>query len=154
MSDARKPVRRVACHVSHGPLVENLLRNPDFLGYYLDHVEHLIDTDLRPEAVSDVMVGASPSALWPRVSQAAYLESDTPHGRPFTGRQYTNDQVYRCGFAQHELERGADRIEGIVHFVRMRRDRAADQLTRLRQRWPRGSSGAEFTGLPEPLPEA
>lgn len=139
---------------SHIPLVENLLRHPDFVAYYLDHVEHLLDTELRPDDVADLMVGPSPSALWSRVSRSAYLESDTPHGRPVTGRQFSNDQVYWSGFAQHELVRPGNRIEGIVHFVRMRRDRAAEQLARLRGTWPRGASGAAFTGLPEPLPVA
>jgi hypothetical protein len=100
------------------------------------------------------MVGPSPSALWSRVSQAAYLESDTPHGPPFTGRQFTNDQIYWNAFAQHELVRPGNRIEGIVHFVRMRRDRATAQLAQLRGTWARGVTGAEFTGLPEPLPAA
>lgn len=134
------------------PLVENLLRNPDFVAYYLDHVEQLLDTEFRPEFIADLMVGATPSALWSRVARSAYLEADTPHGRPFTGRQFTNDQVYWSGYAQHELVRPDSRIEGIVHFVRMRRDRAAEQLTRLRRTWPRGASGAVFTGVPEPLP--
>jgi hypothetical protein len=58
----------------------------------IDHVGHLFDTELRSERVVDLMVGPSPSALWSRVSQAAYLESDTPHGPPFTGRQFTNDR--------------------------------------------------------------
>lgn len=136
------------------PLVENLLRHPDFVRYYLDHVEHLLDTELRPEAVTELMVGGSPSALWPRLSHGAYLESDTPHGWPFTGRQFTNDEVYRSGFLQHERVGGSYRVDGIVHFVRVRRDRAADQLRELRRRWPRGSSGADFTGVPEPLPTA
>jgi hypothetical protein len=139
---------------SHIPLIENLLRHPDFVAYYLDHVEHLLDTELRPDHVSELMVGASSSSLWSRVSRAAYLESDTPHGRPFTGRQFTNDEVYSSAYAQHELVRPGNRVEGIVHFVRMRRDRAGEQLAELRRTWPRGASGAVFTGMPEPLPRA
>ena len=44
--------------------------------------------------------------LWDRVSQAAYLESGTPDGPPFTGRQFTNDEVYRSGVRQQELRHG------------------------------------------------
>ena len=84
--------------------------------------------------------------LWDRVSQAAYLESDTPGGQPFTGRQFTNDEVYRSGREQQELRRGDAKTEGIIHYVRMRHDRARAQLAELRRDHPAGASGADFSG--------
>jgi hypothetical protein len=134
------------------PLVRNLLRNDDFLQYYLDHVEHLLDSVFTPESIC-AEIGCGGGGLWQRVSQAAYLESDTQFGSPFTGRQFTNDEVYRAGYRQHELRRADSKIEGIFHYVRMRYDRAREQLSALRQTHPRGASGATFPGVLEALPE-
>ena len=133
------------------PLVQHLLRNPDFLRYYLDHVEFLLDTEVNPDAVAAV-IGAGDGGLWDRVARSAYLESDTPHGGPFTGRQFTNHEVYRSDFLQEELRRGEEKAEGIVHYVRMRHDRARAQLADLRRDHPAGSSGATFPATLEPLP--
>jgi hypothetical protein len=83
-------------------------------------------------------IGArSEDGLWHRVRQAAYLESDTPYGRPFTGRRYSNDEVYQSGCRQRELQHGKKNIEGIVHYVRMRHDSARAQLKWLRRTMPR-----------------
>jgi hypothetical protein len=133
------------------PLVQHLLRNRDLLRYYLDHVEFLLDTEVNPDAVAAV-IGAGGGGLWDRVARSAYLESDTPHGWPFTGRQFTNHEVYRSDFLQEELRRGEEKAEGIVHYVRMRHDRARAQLADLRRDHPAGSSGATFPATLEPLP--
>ena len=76
-----------------------------------------------------------------RVRQAAYLESDTPHGQSFTGRRYSNDEVYQSGGRQRQLRHGKKRMEGIVHYVRMRHDSARAQLKRLRRTMPRTIDG-------------
>jgi hypothetical protein len=131
------------------PLVQHLLRNRDFLRYYLDHLEHLLDTVFNPAAIA-AAIGTG--GLWDTVAQAAYLESDSPHGQPFTGRQFTNHEVWRSGHEQHELRRGDEKAEGIVHYVRMRHDSARRQLTELRRDHPAGASGATFPGSLEPLP--
>ncbi len=136
---------------SHLPLVQNLLRHRDFRRYYLDHVEHLLDTVFTPDAV-DAVLGAGGGGLWDRVSRGAYLEADTPYGAPFTGRQFTNDEVYRNGFTQQELRHGEEFALGIHHYVRMRYDTARAQLTQARGADPSGSSGATFPTSPEPLP--
>jgi hypothetical protein len=91
------------------PLVQHLLRNRDFLRYYLDHLEHLLDTVFNPAAIA-AAIGTG--GLWDTVAQAAYLESDSPHGQPFTGRQFTNHEVWRSGHEQHELRRGDEKAEG------------------------------------------
>jgi hypothetical protein len=134
------------------PLVRNLLRQPEFRRYYLDHVEHLLDTVLAPAAVDAVLGGEGGGGLWDRVSRGAYLESDTPYGWPFTGRQFTNDEVYRSGVTQEELRHGDEFALGVHHYVRMRYDSAREQLDRLRRTDPSGSSGATFPTTPEPLP--
>ena len=41
-----------------------------------------------PEAVAVQIGPRSEDGLWYRVRQAAFLESDTPDGRPFTGRRF------------------------------------------------------------------
>ncbi len=141
-----------ANRTSRIPLVQNLLRNQDFLRYYLDHLEHLLDTAFTPAAIAQAMGTGGGGGLWERVCHAAYLEADTPHGQPFTGRQFTNDEVYRSGYEQNELRHGDAKIEGIIHYVRMRYDRAREQLAALRTTHPRGASGATFSGMMEALP--
>jgi hypothetical protein len=133
------------------PLVQHLLANRDLLRYYLDHLEYLLDTDFNPAAV-EAVIGAGGGGLWDRVAQAAYLESDSPNGTPFTGRQFPNDEVYRAGHQQQELRRGEEKAEGIVHYARMRHDSARAQLAVLRRDHPAGASGAAFPTAPEPLP--
>jgi len=136
---------------SHIPLVRNLLRNRTFRRYYLDHLEHLLDTVFNPDSI-DSMIGTETAGLWARVRSAAYLESDTPNGWPFTGRQYTNDEVYHSAFKQYELRHGETFVLGIHHYVRMRYDRARQQLALLRQTDPAGSSGASFPAEPTAVP--
>ena len=138
-----KPDRR-----SHIPLVQNLLANHDFAQYYLDHLEYLLDAAFTPAAVAARMGTPDGNGLWQRVDQAAYLEADTPYAAAFTGRQFTNDEVYRGGFAQEYLRHGNSSIEGIYHFVRMRRDSARAQLQTLRATYPAGASGAHFGPAP------
>jgi CotH kinase protein len=130
------------------PLVTNLLANTELRRYYLDHLEHLLDTVFTVEAVDAVIgfdgAGSATGGLWDQVATSAYLESDTPFGWPATGRQFVNDEVYRAASQQQELRRGG-LILGIHHYVRMRYDRAREQLQDLRRRDPSGSSGATFT---------
>ena len=134
------------------PLVQNLLRNPHYRGYYLDHLAYLLDTQFNPGAVEAQIARDSGDGLWGRVSQAAYLESTTPYGAPFTGRQFTNDEVYRAGCRQNELHHGQEKADGIMNYVRMRYDRARQQLAEVRKTTPRGAGG--FPATMEPLPAA
>jgi hypothetical protein len=141
-------------HTSDIPLVQNVLRNHDFCQYYLDHLEHLLETVFDPDQIAAQIGPDGGPGLWERVCHAAYLEADTPWDPPFTGRQFTNDVVYRTGCLHNELRDGDAHVEGIVHYVRMRRDRAREQLETLRPRFPSGASGATFTGVMETLPDA
>jgi CotH kinase protein len=134
------------------PLVQNLLRNREYRGYYLDHLEHLLETEFNPRAIAALIEPGPGGGLWGRVRQGAYLEAETPHGRPFTGRQFTNDEVYRTGCRQHELRRGRRKVDGIVHYVRMRRDSARQQLKLLRATMPRAAGGDAFPATMETLP--
>jgi hypothetical protein len=136
------------------PLVQNLLKNEDFKRYYLDHLEYLLDTIFCPGAFSAQIGDEGGGGLWDRTRQAAYLESDTPHGSPFTGRQFTNHQVYNSGLKQYELIGGNYKVEGIVHYVRMRHDSAREQLAKLRKRYPSGAGGEIFSGVMETLPKS
>src|SRR5262249_57668635 len=125
-------------------LVKTRRANPGYRQYYLDHLEFLLDTQFNPAAVGGQIAADSDDGLWGRVHQAAYLESATPYGQPFTGRQFTNDEVYQSGCKQNELRHGPEKADGIVHYVRMRYDSARQQLAQLRTATPRGSSGAGF----------
>lgn len=121
------------------PLLTHLLANPRFRRYYLDHVEHLLDTVFTPAAVD-----RSLALLWDRVAQSAYLESPTPFQAPPTGRQWSNHEVYLAAAQQQELRHGETFALGIHHYVLMRYDSARAQLAELRRRDPAGSSGAVF----------
>jgi hypothetical protein len=137
-------------HTSRIPLVQNLFANPDFAQYYLDHLEYLLETNFTPRAICAQMGTPDGDGLWQRVSPAAYLESDSPYGAPFTGRQFSNDEVFRAGYAQNELRLGNAYVPGIYHDVRMRYDSARAQLTQLRRHYPAGTSGASFPAVHEP----
>jgi hypothetical protein len=137
---------------SHIPLVQNLLRNHDYRQYYLDYLEHMLDTEFNPGAIATRIGTKSEAGLWERVRQAAYLESDTPGGRPFTGRQFSNDQIYWSGCRQREMRQGRKKAEGIVHYVRMRRDSAHAQLKQIRRTMPRRIDG--FAPAARPLDRA
>jgi hypothetical protein len=139
-------------HTSDIPLVQNLLSNHDYRRYYLDYLEHMLDTEFNPKTIAAQIGRPSGGGLWDRVRQAAYLESDTPHGRPFTGRQFTNNEVYWSGYRQHELRHGRKKMEGILHYVRMRRDSARTQLKKLRRTIP-PAAGSLPAGM-KPIPRA
>ena len=134
------------------PLVQNLLRNRGYRQYYLDYLEHLLDTEFNPGAFSQLIAAGSGDGLWGRVCRAAYLESATPYGQPFTGRQFTNDEVYLSGCQQNELRHGQEKADGIINYVRMRRDSARQQLEQLRKQTPRGTDRASFPATMEALP--
>ena len=134
------------------PLVQNLLRNRGYRQYYLDYLEFLLDTQFNPDAFSQQIAADSGDGLWGRVCQAAYLESATPYGQPFTGRQFTNDEVYLSGCKQNELRHGQEKAEGIINYVRMRHDSARQQLDPLRKATPRAAGTASFPATAEPLP--
>jgi hypothetical protein len=135
------------------PLIRNLLKNPAFLRYYLDSLEHMLDCCVNERWINERLGDdGQKKGLWQRVRTSAFLESDTPRGAPHTGRQWTNDQVFHNGFAHHELRSGTQVTLGILHFVRMREASAREQLRTLRATHPRGSSGATFPAKPAPLP--
>jgi hypothetical protein len=135
------------------PLVQNLLANHDLAQYYLDHIEYLLDTDFTPAAIPARMGVPDGSGLWQRVIPSAYFEADFPNSAPFTGRQFTNDEVYRSGYVQQELRHSNGFVLGIYHYVRMRYDSARAQLATLRATFPAGASGGQFPGTLEPVPE-
>jgi len=134
------------------PLIQNLFRNQVYRQYYLDAVEHLLDIEFNPDAIAAVISPDSDTGLWARVRQAAFLESDTPYGAPFTGRQFTNDEVYRAACKQMEIQHDKARIDGILNYVRMRFDSARAQLKELRKTIPRGAGADRFPSTMEPLP--
>ncbi len=132
---------KVNRHIPKIPLVRNVLRNHDYRQYYLDYMEYMLDTEFNPTAIAAQIGPRAEDGLWHRVRQAAYLESDTPDGRPFTGRRYNNDEVNQSECRQRELRRGKKTMEGIVHYVRMRHDSARAQLKRQRRTMPRAADG-------------
>jgi len=134
-------------------LVQNLLANHDFAQYYLDHLEHMLDTDFTTAAFRARMGTPDGPGLWQRVIPSAYLEADFPNSPPFTGRQFTNDEVYRGGYVQQELRHANAFVLGIHHYVRMRYASAREQLAILRKTYPAGASGAQFTGTVESVPQ-
>lgn len=143
----RRPGR--SDRTSRIPLVSNLMANHDLAEFYLDRVEQLLDTSFSTTAISARMGTPDGRGLWQRVCRSAYLESDSPFGQPFTGRQFSNDEVYRAGFGHHELHHANASILGIYHYVRMRYDSARGQLDRLRAQGYR--SGVSIPSGPGPV---
>lgn len=136
------------------PLIENLLANRAFRAYYLDHLDYLLDTTFNTERVRGQIGTEGSGGHWDRVRHAAYLEADGPSLAPHTGRRFTNEQVYWNGYRHHELDAFGMFTLGIEHYVRMRHDRAREQLEALRQELPEGESGIDFPADPTPIPEA
>jgi hypothetical protein len=136
------------------PLVENLLKNDHFRAYYLDFIEHSLDTGFNERWITERIGQEGGGGLWDQVRNAAFLESDSAAGTPHTGRQFTNDQVYWNGYEHHELDQAGQHTTGILHYVRMRHDSARAQLDRLRKKTPAGSSDASFPAAPTALPAA
>jgi hypothetical protein len=134
------------------PLVQNLLSNHDYRQYYVDYIEYLLDTMFSPKMIAAQIGREFEGGLWDRVRQASYLESTTPDGRPFTGRKFTNHEVYWNGYRQRELWHGKAKIEGILHYVRMRRDSTRAQLKEIRRTMPCATDSGDFPGTMEPLP--
>jgi hypothetical protein len=143
---------KVNRHIPKIPLVRNVLRNHDYRQYYMDYMEHMLDTEFNPRAFAAQIGARSDDGLWSRVRKAAYLESDSPHGRASTGRRYSNDEVYQHGCRQHQLRHGKKTVEGIAHYVRMRHDSARAQLKQLRRTMPRTVD--DFSPAAEQLPWA
>ena len=136
------------------PLVHNLLRNRDYRQSTWT-TWNSCSTPSSTRAPSPRRSRPSPAAgCGSRVCQAAYLESGTPGGQPFTGRQFTNDEVYRSGWKQYELRHGKEKAEGIIHYVRMRHDSARQQLAQLRGATPRANGSAGFPAAMEALPRS
>jgi hypothetical protein len=133
------------------PLITNLLKNQDYLRYYLDHVDYMLDCCVNEQWVTQ-RIGDDTRGLVDRVRHGAYLEANGPTAAAHTGRQFTNDQVYWNGFQHHELRTGSQLTLGILHFVKMRSTAAKEQLDTYRVTHPRGSSGAMFPATREPLP--
>lgn len=130
------------------PMVANVLANREFRRYYLDHLEHLLDTVFTVATIDERLGLGATAGLWQRVSTSAYLESATPFGAPSTGRQWVNHEVYLNGNAQNELRHGETFAAGIHHYVLMRCESARRQLAVLRRNDPAGSSGVTFPAIP------
>jgi hypothetical protein len=109
------------------PLMKRVFAKPENKAFYLDTLERLNDSVFTERWVSREI-----DALWSRVEKSAFLESDTEHGAPHTGRQWTNHQIWQHGHEQWELNRDRTHIEGILHFVKMRHDSVKRQISEQR----------------------
>lgn len=110
-----------------------------------------LDLQDRPQERRALPELGEPARLPDEGVQPAHVGQPDPS---HTSRQFTNDELSRHGFGQHELRRGAAFILGIEHFVRIRHESVEQQLRQIRRDrgLPRGSSGATFPVSPEPLP--
>src|SRR5262249_18623160 len=103
---------------SNLPLVRHLLDNPDYLAYYLDSIEYLVDTIFNEEAISALIGTEDGPGFRARAQSAAFLEANGGNRSTIpahTGRQFTNDEVYENGFLYNELNHGSFHEEGIIH---------------------------------------
>jgi hypothetical protein len=130
--DWSKTTRRPDGKPNPIPLVDNLLKNPSFRAYYLDHVEKLLDDGFNVADIEKSIGDEGKNGIWDNVRAASYEEADGPTTPPHTGRQFTNDQVYWNGFRGFALWNGQQYTPGIIDFVRAREKSARDELRALR----------------------
>jgi spore coat protein CotH len=137
------------------PLIKNILKNKDFMAYYLDHMQWLLTNHFRESWFEEQIGNEGSGGIWDTIRHSVYLESDTETGFPHTGRQFTNEQVYWNGFRHEELDRGGQFILGIRHYVTMRNDTAWEDVYKWRENMnlPEGSSGVTFPELQSTIPE-
>ena len=135
------------------PLVHNLLRNRDYRQYYLDYLEYPARHPVQPRGVRRAdRARIRQRAVEPGIARPPTSSRPRPNGQPFTGRQFTNDEVYRSGWKQYELRHGKEKAEGIIHYVRMRHDSARQQLEQLRGPRPGPTAARASRPRLEPLP--
>ena len=111
------------------PLVQNLLANHDFAQYYLDHIEHLLDTDFTPAALGRGWVSPTSRAVAARhparrtsrrtSRHSRAVHRTAVHQRRGLPRRATNST--NCATATSSSS-------GIYHYARMRYDSAREQL--------------------------
>ncbi len=122
-------------------LAKRVLENPDFRAYYCDFIAWFLEERFTPDWFAQKR-----GALWKRLEQTVYLESQSPFGPPDTARPWTNDEVYRHAISDQQLDASGSsavsglQVLGIAEFVRQRREKALAQL-KLEQL---GSSGIDF----------
>lgn len=109
------------------PLMKRVFAKAENKAFYLDTLERLNESVFTEQWVQREL-----DKLWPRIEKAAFLESDSEHGAPHTGRQWTNDEVWQHGHESSELNRDQTHIEGIIHFVKMRHDSVKRQISEQR----------------------
>jgi len=117
--------------VSSLPLLTNLMKNKEARTYYLDFMEYFINTSFTEKNISSNL-----DRLWKLIEKSVFLESDSPQGAPHTGRQFTNDEVYKHGKEQNEINKNNMHAEGIIHYVKMRRTSALEQIKKQRGTYP------------------
>ncbi|MBN1948001.1 MAG: CotH kinase family protein [Bradymonadales bacterium] len=146
-------ITRQAYHHSRLPLLVNILRNEVFLQYYLDHIDYMMDA-IFTEAWFEQQIGASgEGGLWDLLEPSALLEAEEDDSQPFTGRQFTNNQLVQNGYEGRELWQDNNHSLGILQYVHLRRQSVESQLVQWRQRFPTGSSGVSFPQQPGEIPE-
>ena len=125
------------------PLINNVLKNEVFKKYYIDHIEHMLDTVFNVPAIAARIGTEGGDGLWERqVRYAAYEEATGSKSQPSTGRQWTNDQLYWNGYRGVALDRGSSHIDGIQTFVAERHDSARTEIDAIRA----GPAGALLGG--------
>jgi len=119
---------------------KNLLANDHFKAYALDFMEHLLKTDFTP-----AKIGGKAEKLFERKKEAAYLESDTPTGRPHTNRPFTNDQIYKANKELWTIRQDGLNAIAIPEFVEWRSASARHQISQIRKDF-HVRSGVDFAG--------
>jgi hypothetical protein len=127
---------------------KNLLQNDHFKAYALDYMEHLLSSK---DGFNHDAIKARVDQLWPERWNATVKESDTPNGRPRTGRWATNDQIWKLGHPQtmdlqketlHLPDQGIW-VPSIPVWVAAREQEARRQLGEIRQTF-QGHAGVDF----------
>jgi hypothetical protein len=120
--------------------------------YYLDFLEHFLDTHFRPDVVENEIK----ASVWTTIEKAAFLESDSKSCAPFrpnadnrwrcahTGRRFSNEAVYDAAREFKWLDWDNSKKAPIPEFMRLRETNVRAQLANWRKTFPKGASGARF----------
>ena len=144
---------KVNRHTPKIPLVRNLLRNHDYRQYYVDYLEHMLDTEFNPGAIAARIGARSEDGLWHRptgsLSGIRYTLWETVHWPTVQQRRDLPERLPAAPTAAWEEDDRGHRP--LRSYASRQRPRAAGNAetdnTAHRRRLPRSGRTAAAGGL-------
>jgi spore coat protein CotH len=131
------------------PLVTNILKNKEYMQYYLDSIEHLLETKFNENSIYNEQ-----KKIFNHIQTSVYMEADKPNCDQFiadpykcahTGRQFENNGIYENIIGKKSFTGwGSMRVDSIANFTKERFSSAKQQLKELRKKYPKSQKSNEF----------